>query len=94
MFKHIPYFCSTATIIGAIIFAINGNHQIAGLFLVASGLLYFTLSEIILVTTNEIEERFPQLKFLSRLVGGNTPRGMKIGGITLLIVGVIWIIFI
>ena len=80
--------------IGAIIFAFNGNLQIAGSFLVVSGLLYLTLSEKILVTTNDVEEKFPQLKFLSRLVGGNTPRGMKIGGITLLIVGVIWIIFI
>jgi hypothetical protein len=94
MFKHIPYFFSTTTIIGAIIFAIEGNIQIAGLFLVASGLLYFTLSENILVTSNEIEEKFPQLKFLSRLIGGNTPRGMKFGGITLLIVGVVWIFFI
>jgi hypothetical protein len=94
MLKHIPYFCSTAAIIGAIIFAINGNTQIAGSFLVVSGLLYFTLSEIILVTTNEIEEKFPQLKFLSRLVGGNTPRGMKFGGVVLLIVGVVWIFFV
>jgi hypothetical protein len=94
MLKHIPYFCSTAGIIGAIVFAINGNIQIAGMFLVASGLLYFTLSENILVTSNEIEEKFPQLKFLSRLIGGNTPRGMKFGGIVLLIVGVVWIFFI
>jgi hypothetical protein len=94
MLKHIPYFCSTATIIGAIIFAFNGNLQIAGLFLVVSGLLYLTLSEKILVTTNDVEEKFPQLKFLSRLVGGSTPRGMKIGGVTLLVVGVVWIYFI
>jgi Gpi18-like mannosyltransferase len=94
MIMHIPYLCSTATIVGAIIFAINGNIQIAGLFLVVSGLLYFTLSEKILVTTKEIEERFPQLKFISRLVGGNTPPGIKFGGVVLFIVGVIWIFFV
>ena len=94
MLKHVPYFCSTTTIIGAIICAILGNIQITGLLLVTSGLLYFTLNENILVTTNEIEERFPQLKFLSKLVGGSTPHGMKIGGIVLVIVGVIWIYFV
>jgi hypothetical protein len=91
MVKHIPYFCSTAAIIGAVIFAIKGETQIAGFFLVASGLLYLTFSDKILLTTNEIEERFPPLKVLSKLVGGNTPRGMKIGGIALLLVGVVWI---
>ena len=94
MLKHIPYFCSTAAIIGAIIFAIIGNLQIAGSCLVASGLLYLTLSEMILESTNEVEEKFPQLKFLSRLIGGNTPRGMKLGGIVLLILGVVWIFFV
>ncbi len=94
MLKHIPYFCSTAAIIGAIIFAIIGNLQIAGSFLVASGLLYLTLSEMILESTNEVEEKFPQLKFLSRLIGGNTPRGMKLGGIVLLVLGVVWIFFV
>ncbi len=94
MLRHIPYIFSTATIIGAIIFAIIGNTLIAGLFLVVSGLLYLTLSEKILFTTNEIEEKRPQLKFLSRLVGGKTSRGMKFGGIVLLIVGVVWVFFV
>ena len=94
MLKHIPYFCSTAAIIGAVILVIIGSLQIAGMFLVVSGLLYLTLSENILVTTNDIEEKYPQLKFLSRLIGGNTPRGMKFGGFVLLVVGVVWIFFI
>jgi hypothetical protein len=94
MLRHIPYICSTVTIIGAITFAIIGNTLIAGLFLMVSGLLYLTLNEKILLTTNEVEEKFPQLKFLSRLVGGNTPQGMKFGGIVLLIVGVVWVFFV
>ena len=94
MLRHLPYICSTITIIGAIVFAINGNTLVAGVFLVVSGLLYLTLNEKILDTTNEIEEKIPQLKFLSRLIGGKTPRGMNIGGIVLIVVGVVWVFFV
>ena len=94
MLRHIPYFCSIVTIIGAIVFSISGDIFVAGLFLMVSGVLYLTLNEKILVTTSEIEEKFPQLKFFSRLVGGNTPSGMKFGGIALLIIGVVWVFFV
>ena len=93
MLSHIPYFCSTATIVGAIVFAFNGNTQTAGLFLATSGLLYLSFSEKILTTTNEIEKKFPPLKIISKLIGGKTDRAMKMSGVALLLVGSIWIFF-
>ena len=79
--------------VGAIVFVIDGNIFVAGLLLMISGLFYLTLNEQIFETTSEIEKKFPQLRFLSRLVGGNTSRGIKFGGIVLLVVGVLWVFF-
>lgn len=88
-----PYISSTAAIIGAIVFAVMGNTPVAGVLLLVSGVLYIALSEKILVTTNEIEEHIPQLKFVSRLIGGKHPNGMKLGGFILIAVGVVWLFF-
>ena len=92
--RHIPYIFSVMTIAGAIVFAISGNTHLAGIFLLVSGFLYLTLTETILTTTHEIEDKYPQLAFVSRLIGGKTAQGMKFGGIVLMAVGVIWVFFI
>ena len=91
MIKHIPYAISTGAIIGAIVLAIQGATPIAGILLIASGLLYLFLSNSILATTQQIEEKVPQLKILSRLIGGRNPHGMKLGGVILLAVGALWV---
>ena len=91
MIKHIPYIFSTAAIVGAIVFAVQGATQLAGILLIMSGLLYLFLSKSILETTQGIEEKVPQLKFVSRLIGGKHPNGMKLGGVILLAVGAIWV---
>ena len=94
LIKHIPYLCSTAAVICAVIFAIKGDAKIAGIFLVVSGLLYLIFSEKVLATTSEVEKKYPPLKLLSKLMGGSTLRAIKIGGGALLIVGILWIFYV
>lgn len=91
MIKHIPYIFSTTAILIAIVFAVQGATLLAGILLMMSGLLYLFLSKSILDTTQRIEEKVPQLRFVSRLIGGKNPNGMKLGGIILLAVGAVWV---
>ena len=91
MIKHLPYAASNGGIIGAIVLAVQGATPLAGILLILSGLLYLFLSGPILESTRLIEEKVPQLKILSRLIGGRNPHGMKLGGIILLAVGALWV---
>lgn len=94
MIKHIPYTLATIAIIVAIYFAIVGLTFNAGILMLISGAIYMFLSDSVLVTTSLVEEKVPQLSFVSRLIGGKSPRGMKLGGIVLIIVGVVWVFFV
>lgn len=90
LIRQIPFVASLACILSAIFLAIQGETKYAGILLVVTGVIFFAFSKNMVESVNAENKISRPFTMLARMLGGGTSRSMKLSGIALLVVGIIW----
>ncbi|WP_423909603.1 hypothetical protein [Candidatus Spongiihabitans sp.] len=90
LIRQIPFVVSLVCILSAIFLAIQGETKYAGTLLAATGVIFFAFSKNMAESINTDNKISRPFTVLTRMLGGGTSRSMKLSGIALLVVGIMW----
>ncbi|WP_424945625.1 hypothetical protein [Candidatus Spongiihabitans sp.] len=90
MIKQIPFAASLVCILSAVLLAIQGETKYAGILLATTGVIFFAFNKNMAESINAENKISRPFTVLARMLGGSTCRSMKLSGIALLVVGIMW----